>query len=459
MRKDDTRTPEEIKKDKTLFMRQTVWPLVIILVNFSIAMAILWWSGDWGKRFYSDNYLFRDGRMPIKQEDGRWHIMDDNGDVRSEGYTDIRPYSNRVAAVRNEDGKWGFINMNSENIVECIYDYAGDFSDSGLAVVKKDNEFFYINKRGEMQFNKKFIDATSFVTGSIAKVETKEGVGLLDVKGEYVVLPGQYKALGDIAMENGYVAVKNEEDKWGYIDSLGEMVVECRYATAESFIRKCAMVTNEEGLYGFVNEDGKEVIPCKYTIARNFSIAQYAAVCNSEGKWGFVNREGVEIIPCMYSDCLDFTNDESAAVCDENGLWGYVKNNGEYIVECIFLKATKFAGNDTAAVQKTDGKWIYIDRKGEQCIEEEFDYTDAFTDEEIAIVGKFADGKLSYAVIDEEGEYLVEYGVYDTLVAYDSGEIYGYTKDGKYTLLGDEGTVIAHDIIGFKPAGDVVVRR
>ena len=45
------------------------------------------------------------------------------------------------------------------------------------------------------------------------------------------------------------------------------------------------------------------------------------------------------------------------------------------------------------------------------------------------------------------------------LVAYDSGEIYGYSKDGKYTLLGTEGTVIAEDISGFKPAGDVVVRR
>lgn len=92
-------------------------------------------------------------------------------------------------------------------------------------------------------------------------------------------------------------------------------------------------------------------------------------------------------------------------------------------------------------------------------IGEEFDYADSFTDVKIAIVGKYIDGKLSYAIIDEKGKYLVEYGVYDMLVAYDSGEIYGYSKDGKYTLLGTEGTVIAEDIIGFKPAGDVVVRR
>lgn len=447
------------KQRRRDFIRQTLLPLIIIIVNFSIAMAVLWWSGDWGKRFYSDNYLFRDGRMPVKQEDGKWQVIDDNGAVKGMDYTDIRPFSNRCAAVKDDNGKWGYVDVKSNLIIECIYDYAGDFSQSGLAAVKLDNDYFYINKKGEKQFDKTFIDAQNFDTSSIAKVTTDKGVGLLNIHGEYVLQPGVYDELGNVAMENGYVAVKNDDGKWGYVDSLGNVVVECKYKSAKTFFRKNAMVTNEDDLYGFVNEQGKEIVPCKYLDARNFSIALYAAVKDQNGKWGYVNKDGVQTVNCEYADCLDFSNDESAAVENDEGKWGYIKNNGKFIIDCQYAKASKFSGNNMAAVQKENGKWIYINRSGSQVIGEEFDYADSFTDVKIAIVGKYTDGKLSYAIIDEKGKYLVEYGVYDMLVAYDSGEIYGYSKDGKYTLLGTEGTVIAEDIIGFKPAGDVVVRR
>lgn len=453
------KTPEEIKQEKVLFRRRKVWPLVIIVVNFSIAMLILWWSGDWGKKLYSDNYLFQGGRMPVKQEDGTWHAMDNKGEVRSEGYTDMRPYSNRIAAVRNSEGKWGYIDIDGNEIVACDFDYAGDFSQSGLAVVKKENKYFYVNKNGEKQFDREFEKAGDFKTNSVAVVKTEDGYGLLNVNGSYIVEAGEYLEYGDVSQQNGFVAVKNDEGLWGYVTSDGKKVCDCIYFSADEFVRGCAMVTNEAGLYGFVNEKGEEIVTCQYKSARNFSIALFAAVCDENGLWGYVNNAGKVAVECKFKDCLDFTNDESAAVCDENGLWGYIKNNGSFIVECQYKMASKFSGNDMAAVQKQDGKWIYIERSGKQAIEEEFDYADKFTDNEVAIVGKYIEGNLEYAVIDKEGELLVDYGVYENLVAYDSGEMYGLNSDGQYTLLGGEGTVIAENVIGFKPAGDVVVRR
>lgn len=450
---------EDKKRNRTLFIRQTVLPLIIIIVNFSIAMAVLWWSGDWGKRFYADNYLFRDGRMPIKQEDGKWQVIDDNGSARGEQYADIRPFANRMAAVENDEGKWGYIDTDSTLVIECVYDSAGDFSQSGLAAVKDGENYFYINKKGEKQFDKTFINAENFDTNSIAKVTTEEGVGLLNIHGEYILIPGAYAELGEIAMENGYVAVRNNEGKWGYIDSLGNVIAECKYAAARTFLRERAVVVNDEGLYGFINETGDEIVPCIYTAARNYSIALYAAVRDENGKWGYVNKSGAVTVECAFADCFDFSNDESAAVQNDEGKWGYIKNNGKFIIECQYAKATKFSGNDTAAVQKENGKWIYINRNGDTVIDDEYDYADGFTEVEIAIVGKYMDGKLSYALIDEKGKCLVDYGAYDMLVAYDSGEIYGYSQNGKYTLLGTDGSVIAEDIIGFKPAGDVVVRR
>ena len=51
-----------------------------------------------------------------------------------------------LAAVK-KDGKWGYINTKGEQIVECKFDDACDFSE-GFAWVKKDGKWGYINTKG-----------------------------------------------------------------------------------------------------------------------------------------------------------------------------------------------------------------------------------------------------------------------------------------------------------------------
>ena len=46
-----------------------------------------------------------------------------------------------------KDGKWGYINTKGEQIIECKFDGACDFSE-GFAWVKKDGKWGYINTKG-----------------------------------------------------------------------------------------------------------------------------------------------------------------------------------------------------------------------------------------------------------------------------------------------------------------------
>ena len=51
-------------------------------------------------------------------------------------YSDAKPFSNGFAAVY--DGKkWGYINKNNTVVIEFEFNEAGNFNNSGVAVVRK----------------------------------------------------------------------------------------------------------------------------------------------------------------------------------------------------------------------------------------------------------------------------------------------------------------------------------
>ena len=58
-------------------------------------------------------------------------------------------FSDGLALVKL-DGKWGFIDKEGHVVIPFEYDDAEDFSE-GLAHVEKDGEWFYINQKGERQ--------------------------------------------------------------------------------------------------------------------------------------------------------------------------------------------------------------------------------------------------------------------------------------------------------------------
>ena len=80
-------------------------------------------------------------------------------------------------------------------------------------------------------------------------------------------------------------------DKWGFIDKSGTLVIPCKYDTAESFSEGFALI-GLNGKWGFIDKSGTEVIPCKYDWAWHFQYGRAEVKLN--GKRGYVNKSGVE---------------------------------------------------------------------------------------------------------------------------------------------------------------------
>lgn len=132
--------------------------------------------------------------------------------------------TNELIAV-SKDGKSGFINRRNEIVIPFEYDQAYSFFD-GLAIVKKENYYFGINKKN--------------------KIKAK-----LDVEGL------------EFPFYSNNLIVFEDNSKYGYINKKGKIVIPAIYAYAYPFINGMAYV-ELYGKSGFINKNGKEIIPIKY---------------------------------------------------------------------------------------------------------------------------------------------------------------------------------------------------
>jgi len=129
-----------------------------------------------------------------------------------------------------------------------------------------------------------------------------------------------YDEIGEF--HEGLVSVRLN-DKWGYVDSIGNEVIPLKYEEARNFSENLAPV-KLNGKWGFIDKTGKEIIPFKYDNAISFDFG-FAPV-SLNGKMGLIDNTGKEITPLKYDDWY-FTQ-----ICTEEELYYFrLKLNGKRI--------------------------------------------------------------------------------------------------------------------------------
>lgn len=159
---------------------------------------------------------------------GLWGFANRAGQIVSEGYIGIQPFSNGMACVCKQEGGYGYVNEAGVLVIPCQYKSAEDFRD-GYARVKTGDAYSIIDKTGT-------------VTGTIGDYAYAHNLG------------------------NGYFRNASSESgrsRYGYVDYTGREIVPCKYAEVEDFSGGVAAVQNFDGKWGFVDTTGAEIVPCK----------------------------------------------------------------------------------------------------------------------------------------------------------------------------------------------------
>lgn len=180
-----------------------------------------------------------DDDLLIAEKDNKYFIFDTNGKelFSSSDYTFIGNYSEDSFVVEKEIDNgvsaMGFIDKNGKEIIEATYEKVFNFN-QGKAVVKLyDSNYEIINKRGE----------------TIQKLDYN------------YVLPS--------SGGNEYLVV-DDENRYGYLDRNGDIIVKPQFAIGSSFEDGYARVTNSDiesknRLWGIIDEKGEYVIDPEYT--------------------------------------------------------------------------------------------------------------------------------------------------------------------------------------------------
>ena len=298
-------------------------------------------------------------------------------------------------------------------VVPCIYDYVGPFSE-GLAVVTLNDKCGYIDKTGKEVVPCKY---DSLVTHSY-EGEFSEGLAMVALNGKYgyidmtgkEVIPCQYDRAKDFS--EGLAAVE-QNGKWGYIDKTGKEVVpffhSMDYGTytlgyyfykAYSFSDGLAMVVApmpDGDMISYIDKTGREIVPFQYVSAWSFSNG-FARVKRND-KWGCIDTTGKEVIPCQYDDRTGDIS-EGLAFVKQNGKWGYVDTTGKEVIPCQYDEVWSFS--EGLAAVKQNGKWGYIDKTGNEVIPCQYEWAESFSEGLAAVK---LNGKCGY--IDKTGKVVV----------------------------------------------------
>ena len=281
-----------------------------------------------------------------------------------------------VKKTRLSSEKYGYQDTTGKVVIPYIYDYADDFA-SGLARVKKDGKYGYIDETGKEVIPCIYDDVNDF----------SEGMARVKKDGKWYYIDTVGEKIGMNRMQNDFVeglarAVRYDsihDDKWGYKDEYGNVVIPPIYDRVNDFSEGLASV--EKGRkYGYIDKTGKEVIPFIYDSALDFS--EGLASVEKDGKWGYIDTTGVEVIPFTYDYAGDFSS--GLAPVKKDGKYGFIDKTGKLVIPCEYDNTWSFS-EGLVHVEK-GGKHGFIDKTGKVVIPCKYKYAYSFS-EGLAHVG------------------------------------------------------------------------
>lgn len=302
------------------------------------------------------------------------------------------------------NGKYGVINSKGNWLIKPTFDSINTFY-NGFAVSYKNGKQGLIDTKGKLVLNYEY-DFVGLVENERVLVQSENHYNFADLKGN-LISKTSFSDAEDFSEELASVQF-NENGKWGYINSFGDLKIDTLFSLAYEFknglaeveietIDTTAVSTNyivlESKFYDCtIDKSGKIIDTIKYikkkrkfpligsantnTLgklnARGDTIMQkkYRAFgypqgkfmwYKTNGKYGLADTTGTILLKPIYEE-LTYFSSNGLALAKQNGKYGYINNLGKTIIDFQYDDARGFK-YDLAPV-KIKGKWGFIDETG-----------------------------------------------------------------------------------------------
>lgn len=234
--------------------------------------------------------------------------------------------------------------------------------DADLFVIKKNNFYGYMDKKGNIVIAPKFYYACNFSEG-LAYADLGYTKGFIDKTGKLIIDLKSYTSdyfFNGMALINfNMMGTDDGGLNWyKYIDKNANEVFPGSYIYATPFKEGFAFVKTRQSLKliskeKVIAEIPDDIIP--YSFSEGF--ARFNKKISNNKKWGYIDTTGKIVIKPIYDNAYDFSEgmavvsraDTSPALI--RSLFGYINNHGKILIELKYDQATDFS-NGLALVRK-----------------------------------------------------------------------------------------------------------
>ncbi len=282
-------------------------------------------------------------------------------------------------------GKFGFINSKGIEVIKPKFEQAFDFSEGlAMAVIEKEDKWMagFVNEDGDWEIEPVFsgygfsdMENSLFINGMAPVRASNSKMLYIDKVGKPITQNFFDKAYN--FSENRALVANN--GKYGYIDSLGNMVIDCMFdigsfADNSRFSHGLAAVRfnkDDEGFessnnFGYIDVDGEVYFEPEDHFANAFSEG-FAMVGNAY-EYYFINREGEIPFDRTTLVATSFSEELAAFYDTETECFGYIGTNGEWVIEPQFKEALRFT-DGLACIKGVGSKnYGFIDKTGKVII-------------------------------------------------------------------------------------------
>lgn len=180
--------------------------------------------------------------------------------------------------------------------------------------------------------------------------------------------------------ESAYIAdYESSVNKWGFIDTTGNLVIEAIYDDVGTFSEGLAAV-NFQGLWGYIDKTGNTVIQPRFRSAYAFH-ENIARVKPFDYPDHFITRGGDVISSNTWSAVDDFS--EGLARVESGNTFGYIDTSGKLILPPVYAGGGSFKNG--LVVVSNEEKTGMINRRGEEIIPLVYDHVKYFENEKVVI--------------------------------------------------------------------------
>lgn len=327
-----------------------------------------------------------------------------------------------------------------------------------LFKISQNNKLGYINQHGNLvkQTNEKESLHVANYSGAVKKdelipFESGDKFGYRTVLGDIKIPPqfenaGPFKeGMGKVGEYKGtwyYKGMPRHTYFWGYINEIGETLIDCKYINTYPFYEGVTLVQNpdpenlhhkwstKEARWCLIDKKGQKVGSNKFEWAKGFS--EGLAAVQKNGKYGFINTAGVLVIEPKFDNVTDFKNGiarvtiKDSSIPEEisqdelerdiiiispkfRGKMGLIDVNGEMLIELQIDAPTNHFGSEyfdfhdgLCRIEKAD-KYGFIDINGNEVVPPIYDNAGIFQE---GLASVHAGNKCGY--INSKGDFVID---------------------------------------------------